>query len=284
MATEKGVEFPNGIVYAILLIVFGVLFWALFTYTIPAGHRGVVLTFSQPGETPTGEGLHFKIPIVQSIIVMSVQTQKYSADASAASKDLQIVTATIATNYRIDSGILVNLYRTVGEGYEENIIQPAEQETVKATTARFTAEELITQREKVRVEMRDLLTEKLKQRGIIVEDVSITNFDFSEQFNAAIENKVTAEQNALKAQRDLERIKVEAQQTEAIAIGKKKATIAEAEGQAEAIRLIQEELAKSPLYISYLQTQKWDGKLPLSTSGSIPLIDLTKRESVGTGV
>jgi regulator of protease activity HflC (stomatin/prohibitin superfamily) len=245
-------------------------------YTITAGYRGVVLTFGSPSMISIGEGIHLKIPYAQSVVKMNVQTKKYEADASSASKDLQVVSAKIATNYRLDPDRIPEIYQKLGVSYETSIIQPAEQESVKATTALFTAEELITRREEVRVEIRKLLKEKLEPRGIVVEDVSITNFDFSKSFNDAIESKVTAEQLKLKAERDLERIKVEAQQREATAIGQKNAAISAAQGEAESIRIIQEQLAQSPDYIEYQKVQKWDGKLPTVMSGVTPIIDVAK--------
>jgi len=243
-------------------------------YTIEAGSRGVILTFGAPSMVPVQEGIHIKAPFVQRAVSLSVQTQKYEADATAASKDLQVVSARIATNYRVDPNKVPEIYQQLGLGYQSSIIQPAEQEAVKAVTAKFTAEELITKREAVRLEIRDLLTEKLAPRGIIVEEVSITDFDFSRSFNDAIEAKVTAEQLKLKAERDLERIRVEAEQIEAQAIGQKNAAIAAAEGQAESIRIIQEQLDRSPNYIEYMKAQKWNGVLPAVTGGVTPMIDV----------
>jgi regulator of protease activity HflC (stomatin/prohibitin superfamily) len=243
-------------------------------YIVSAGTRGILLTFGKVSMTPQEEGLHFKIPFVQTVVMMNVQTQKYEAEADSASKDLQIVSADIATNFRIDSSKAPQIYRELGVNYIDNIIQPAEQEAVKAITARFTAEELITKREEVRLEIGDLLKSKLLPRGIIVEDISITNFDFSKSFNEAIESKVTAEQLKLKAERDLERIRVEAEQIAVQAEGKKRAQIEEAQGQAEAIRLLQEELEDSPHYIELLTVQKWDGVLPKVTGGATPFISI----------
>jgi prohibitin 2 len=206
---------------------------------------------------------------------MDVRTQKYEAPATAASKDLQVVTATIATNYHIVPEQSPSIFSTLGLGYAETIIKPVEQESVKAITSKFTAEELITKREEVRLEIKVVLEERLRARNIIVEEVSIVNFDFSESFNAAIENKVTMAQNALAAQNKLEQIKFEAQQTEAIAIGQKNAKIATAQGDAEAIRIIDEQLKTSPTYTEYLKVQRWNGILPQVTGGAIPLISVS---------
>lgn len=243
-------------------------------YTIDAGHRGIVKTFGAPSMDAKGEGLHLKIPIAQRVVKMSVQTMKYEAKASAASKDLQIVETDVAVNYHIEPSTAPVIYRDIGSDYETKIIQPAVQESVKAVTAQFTAEELITKRDIVKKMIDEKLHERLSASNINMETTSITNFDFSEEFNRAIESKVTAEQLKLKAINDLARIQVEAEQVEASAIGQKNAKIATATGDAEAIRLIDEQLRKSPQYIEYFKVQKWNGVLPLVSGGGVPLISL----------
>lgn len=249
------------IIVATLLIIFAfcVIFGSF--YTIGAGERGILTTFGNPDMTPRSEGLHFKIPIAQQIVKMDIKTLKYEAQATAASKDLQIVTATIATNYRLTPESTPELYKTLGVDYANKIISPLEQEVVKATTARFTAEELITKREEVRQEIRTLFTEKLRLRGIIVEEVSIVNFDFSPSFNAAIEAKVTAEQLKLKADRDLERIKVEAEQK-----------ITQANAEATALRAQKQAITAELLQLRAIE--KWDGHLPMATGGVMPFIEV----------
>lgn len=148
----------NIIIWSIVGILAMTLIFGTF-YTIPAGVRGIVLTFGNPNMVPVSEGLHFKIPIVQSIVRMDIKTQKYEADASAASKDLQTVTSKIATNYHLESSSVPIIYKEIGLDYQTRIIQPLEQEIVKATTAKYTAEELITKREDVRVEIKQALHE-----------------------------------------------------------------------------------------------------------------------------
>lgn len=249
-------------VFGWVFLIFVVIVLASSFYIIPAGKRGVLLTFGKPDMNAIQEGLHVKIPLVQQIVKISVQTQKYEADASAASSDLQIVTSKIATNYHLTPESVPRLYQEVGLDYAAKVIMPMEQEIVKSTTAKFTAEELITKREDVRLEMKTILTERLAPRGIIVEEVSIVNFDFSQEFNKAIESKVVALQNKLKAQNDLERIKIEKEQV-----------IAQAEGQAEAQRLQKLQLTPELVTMRALQVQeeaiaKWSGTLPLFVSGN----------------
>jgi prohibitin 2 len=229
-------------------------------YSIPAGSRGVLVTFGQVDMQAKEPGLHVKAPFIQEVKITSVQTRKYQSDAAAASKDLQVVSATIAINYHLVPELVPVIYQNLGGSYETNIIQPLEQESVKAITAQFTAEELITRREEVREKIRDLLKEKLGPRYIQVEDISITNFDFSPSFNQAIEAKVTAEQNALASKNKLEQIKYEAQQR-----------IEQARGEAEAIK-IQADAIRVQGGADYVRLQainKWNGALPTYNGGGV---------------
>ena len=259
-------------------VVIGVFILILIVNTfviVGAGQRGVVFNrISGVEENVFGEGFHLRIPFVQKVIKMEVRTQKIEVVASSASKDLQDVTTTVALNFHLSTEQTNNLYQEIGIAYKERIIDPAIQEGVKAVTAKYTAEELITRRPEVRNDMKEFLREKLKKSYIIVDDFNIVNFQFSEQFTVAIEAKVTAEQQALKAERDLDRIKVEAQQIEAQAVGVKNKKIEEATGEAESIRLIEQQLSKSPKYIDWLTVTRWDGILPKVTGGAIPFVDV----------
>lgn len=251
-------------------------------YQIGAGERGIVLTWGDPSMDAKGPGLHAKVPFAQSVVKMAVQTQKYDADASAASKDLQIVHAKIAVNYHIEPGTVPTLYRDIGIGYEAKIIQPAVQEVVKASTAQFTAEELITKRSEVKNVIDDHLRTRLADRGIVMETTNIINFDFSEEFNKAIEQKVTAQQVALKAENDLNRIKIEKEQTitqaEAIAQGVK----LKADAEAYSLQVIREQLEKNNALIQYKTIEKWDGKLSIySMAGATPLIQIPAMNVTG---
>ena len=258
------------------------------------GERGIVTNFGQVQPVVWDEGLHFKIPIMQTIFVMDVKTQKVETDATAASKDLQNVHAKIAVNYKPIAGSINVLFQEVGISYADRIIAPAIQESVKASTAKFSAEELITHRELIKADIETALSERLSRFFIELQGVSVTNFDFSSQFNAAIESKVTAEQDALRAQRDLQRIKIEAEQTVARARAesdsKKLQADAEAyqikakadsdayqiqvsgEARAESLRLQRAQISRE--LIDYQLAQQWDGALPTFTGQSIPFLNV----------
>jgi prohibitin 2 len=208
--------------------------------TVPAGNVGVVIRFGGVTGAALPQGLQTKAPFIDSVVRMSIKTQVYSAKATAASQDLQDVGTDIALNYHLDQGAAVEVYKTLGLNYMETLAAPAVQETVKEITAKYLAEDLILRRDAVKAAITESLTQRLQGRGIIVETISITNFEFSQVFSAAIEAKVAALQAVLEAQNKLERVKVEAQQAEAQAKGLANARIAQANGEAEYIRIITE--------------------------------------------
>lgn len=225
-----------GSVIGIVLLISSLIFGA-FT-TIPAGQRGVVIRFGAVTGSVLKEGLQTKLPFLDSVVKMSVQTQKYTADAAAASRDLQDVRTTIALNYKLDPGMAAEIYRTLGMEFIDRIAAPAIQETIKQVTAKYNAEDLILKREEVKAAITENLSTRLMERGIITEAVSITEFQFSSTFTAAIEAKVGAEQAVFEARNKLERIKVEAQQREEQEKGEANARIAKAKGEAEYIRVV----------------------------------------------
>ena len=257
-----------------LLIGGAVLFglWALSpVVVISAGERGVKTTFGKPDEQVYEPGIHFKVPLAQTMHVMDVRLQKGEGEGDAASRDLQSVHTRIAINYHLDPSRVVDVFRNIGPTTDiaaERIILPAVQEAVKAITARFTAEELITRRTEVRNEIGELLKEKMRRHGLVLDEFAIVDFAFSRAFSEAIEAKVRAEQEKLKAERDLLRIEVEAKQ---------KVTSARAE--AEALALQRQQITADLLALRRVENEreairKWDGKLPNVTSGAVPFVNV----------
>jgi regulator of protease activity HflC (stomatin/prohibitin superfamily) len=234
---------------------------------IGAGERGIVLNFGAVQDQVLSEGIHFKIPVVQTIEIMDVKIQKATTDAASSSSDLQDVDMSVALNYHVIPEEANLVYQTIGVQFKDRIIDPAIQEVMKAVSARYTAEELITKRPAVSSEMREALTTRLLESKIAVDAFSIINFSFSQTFTDAIEAKQTAEQNALKAKRDLDRIKVEAEQT-----------IAAATAEAEALRLQKMNISPDLIELRKIEAnlkaiEKWNGILPEVTgAGAIPFI------------
>lgn len=241
-------------------------------YIVQAGNSGILLTLGKVDAVPKDNGFHFKLPIIQSVVKMDIQTQKYEAKASSASKDLQIVSTSVAVNYHLIKDQVPQIFQEIGINYADKIIQPAVQEVVKASTAQFTAEELITNRTQVKLKIDELLHNRLTEKGIIMETTSITNFDFSPEFNQAIESKVTAQQTALKAENDLIRIKVEKEQTITQAEAQAQSVKLKADADAYALSVIRSELEKSSNLIQYRAIEKWNGVLPIySGNANLPL-------------
>jgi len=248
---------------------------------VPNGFRGVKLTFGKASEPPLTEGIHFVMPMAQRIYKMPILVEKAVTDGDAASRDLQRVTTQVALNYHIDPTKVVKVYRELGpfENIAPRIIDPAVQEAMKAITARYTAEQLVSKRPEVAEAIRDLLRVRLMRHDIIVDEFAITNFHFSESFAHAIEAKTVAEQQKLKAERDLERIKVEAEQRIAQARAEAESQKLNAEAQAMALRLQREVISPELIELRRVEAQlraieKWDGKLPGVTAGAIPFIQI----------
>jgi len=236
---------------------------------IQPGMVGIVIRLGQAQPNAIEEGIHFIIPLITRVQELNVKIQKSEVKTSAASKDLQTVQATIVVNYRVDKTKAVVLFREIGVLYLETVIEPAIQEAFKAGAAKYTAEELITERAKVSVEIRESIGERLEQFGVIVDAVNITQFEFSEEFDKAIEAKVTAEQKALQAERELERFKFEAQQKVETAKGEAEAILEKAKAEAEALEM-KKDLATMEL-IWLTAVEKWDGILPTHLFGAPPV-------------
>jgi regulator of protease activity HflC (stomatin/prohibitin superfamily) len=236
--------------------------------TVPAGYRGVMTTFGNPSDGVLSEGIHFRVPLAQKINLVNVSIQKGEGDGDAASRDLQTVHTRIALNYHVKPDAAVSVFRDLGNEPGTRIIIPSVQEAVKAVTARFTAEELIAKRTDVRDEIVTQLRERLARHGIVVDEFSIVNFNFSRSFNEAIEAKTTAEQLKLKAERDLQRIEVEAKQR-----------VAQARAEAEALALQRQQVTPELIQLRQMENQrmaidKWDGKLPNVAGGAVPFINV----------
>jgi len=260
----------------IVLIIIGVLVGSAVSI-VDAGFRGVLLHWNAVdlAAPPLEEGLHFIVPFQDSVVPLEVRTLKYTKSTTSASQDLQTVSTEITVNYHPEPNSVHYLYKEVGLDYENRIIQPTVEEVVKQVTANYNAEELITKRPQVKQDIQNEITARLADFNITTEIVSITDFQFSILFAQAIEAKVEAEQRALQAENDLKRIEVEARQFEAQAIGIAQANIAEAQGEAEAINIINQALANNPFYLEWLKTQQWDGVLPLVVGeGGTPFIQI----------
>lgn len=243
--------FGRLIMAAVVVVTLLVLFFTSI-FTVQSGTRKIVTTAGE-ATSVAEEGINFKIPFYQGTKEVNVKTQKASQSARAASKDLQIVSSTISVNYHYDSSKLITIYKSTGFDIDESIISPRIQETLKAVAARYSAEELITQREKAKADIDQILKKDLARYNIIVEDIQLTEFNFSEEFNNAIESKQTEVQKYLKSKNTFQRVEVEAE-----------SRIAQARGEAEAIRIQAEAIqAKGGTeYVELKRIEKWNGAMP----------------------
>lgn len=263
------------------------------TTIVSSGHTGVEVKMGKVTGTIFGDGFHFKAPFVTKVIKMDNQIQKEAADTNAVSKDLQTVSANIAVNYHLSPESSADMYKNVGVGYVDKLLLPAVQESTKAIMAGYNAEGLITNRGKVSVEIEELIQQKTQTYGIVIDSLNIVNFDFSAEFNAAIEQKQVAEQNKLKAETEKEQkiIEAEAKAAEKTIAAQAEADAAKlkAEGEAEAIKTkadaqaeANEKIAKS-LTGEVLRDKaidKWNGEYPDVVAGeqTSMLIDISDND------
>jgi prohibitin 2 len=261
-----------------LIIVIFVMFQSV--VIVEAGHRGVVLYLGAVENRVLPEGVHFVIPFVEKVVQMEVRTQKFQAESSAASNDLQEVETVIALNYRLDPIQVNKVYQLLGVNYADRIISPTIQESVKASIAKFNAEELITKRETAKDVIAQAIRSTLTSNDILVENVFITDFKFSEAFATQIEQKVVALQKYLTEQNNLRSVQVVANQTVVQAEATARSNVAKANGEAQAIEVISSQLKSSPEYLQWQSINRWNGQLPYATgNNAVPFFQLPSPQS-----
>ena len=267
---ENNVITVNGFKWKKILIPVAVVIVAIVIVAnsiavVNAGHTGVVVTMGKVNEGTLQEGLHFKIPFVQDVVVIDNRIRKLEVNTEAFSKDLQSVNTVLAINYRVDTAKSDSIYKNIGADYESVLVTPAVNEVLKAITATYTAEESVTNRQLISDGLVTGLNEKLNDIGLYVTDVNIIDFDFSEAFITAIEEKQVAQQKLLKAETEKKTAITNAEaEAEALKI--------KAEGEAEANKTISASL--SDKVIENKKIEKWNGELPKVTGDSGAIIDL----------
>ena len=272
-----------------IIAVIGIYLFTSAFVVINAGHVGVVKTLGAVQPEPLQEGFHLKKPFIDQVEEVDIRLRKAESQASAASKDLQVVSTRVAVQYSMSGPVMPLTYQKIGrrEVVESTLVSPAILESVKAVTAQYTAAQLITKRAEVKIQIQSaiqaFIDATLAQKEVIgalsLANVAITDFDFSAEFNRAIEDKVRAEQEALKAKNEkLRRVT----QAEAAAAERTLAADAEAyqievasKARADAIRLEAEALKDNPALIQLRIAEQWDGRLPQVSGGdAIPLLNL----------
>jgi len=252
----------------LLVIIAVVIVFSSYTIIGP-GHRGVVVMLGRVEQTTLGEGFHLVVPpVLRQVVEVDVRTKKLEVEAEAASSDMQLIQVLGVLNYHLNPQSVSSLYRDVGLDYESIIIAPAMQEAIKAATAQFRVERILVERATIKEDIQAILTRRLAENDIVVDQFSLANVDFSDEFNAAIERKQVAEQAALQKQYELQAAQKDVEIALAKAEGEKKAAVIAAEGraearrveadaEAEALRLIAGQLRGNPDLIKY----EWATKL-----------------------
>ncbi len=252
----------------ILLLVLAIIFRPF--SIVNAGERGVIMQLGKVQDRVFDEGIHPIIPIVTSVKNISIRIQNTSFKADATDKDLQKMTAEIAVNWNIEPRRVNKVFQEIGDEQQiaTGIIAPAVSEVFKAAISQRTTEEIITKRAEIKAEIDRNLKKRLATYGVIVDDVSIVNFAFPEEFSKAVEARQIAEQQAKQAE-----FLAEKSDQEALA------NINRAKGEAEAQKL--QEKTLTPAFLQKQAIEKWDGKFPMvmTGDGKLPMINITTATS-----
>ncbi len=266
------------IVIAVLVLIAVVAFSCV--TAIPTGHTGVVTTFGSVENYTYDSGVHFKLPW-QKVVMMDNRIQKQTVNLSCFSSDIQEVTMTYTVNYQINKANAQNIYKNIGVNYYDTVIIPCITESTKVITAKYSAEDLVSQRSGLATGIEEELSAKLEVFNVELVSTSIEDMDFTDAFTAAVEEKQVAQQNKLRAQTEAETAKIEAEaaaevkriESQAAADAK----LIEASAEAEANRQVAESLTENILYNKFIDT--WNGEMPMVTGGDGNLISIP----LGTG-
>ncbi len=244
---------PKIVTFSVIGLFIIITLFSSFT-TVKSGEVGLKVKFGKIVDTSISEGINFKIPYIEKIVRVDIKVQKVELGTESSSKDLQTITTKLAVNYKVDGTKASNLYKTVGNSYEETILIPAIQESIKAVMSEYTAEQTITMRNEVSDKCLEEIESKVEKYGINIAEFNIIDLDFSEAYNQAIEEKQVAEQKVLTAQQELEKTKIEAEKK-----------IVEAEATNKANELLKQNVTDEVLMKQFIE--KWDGKLPETYAG-----------------
>ena len=256
---KKTINIPKKTIAIVVTVLVAIIVLFNSITIVDAGHTGVINTLGNVSENVLQEGIHLKVPFIQTIIKMDNRIVKLEVETEAFSKDLQTVETKLAINYRVSKDKSYAIYKNVGSDYETILVSPAVNEVLKAITAKYTAEESVANRSLISQGLIEELNNKLNKNGIFVEDVNIINFEFSEAYIAAIEEKQVAEQRLLKAKTEKEEAIVKAEaEAETLRI--------QSEAQAKANNILSKSLNEN--LIRYEMMKKWNGELPMVTDGS----------------
>ena len=251
------------ILWGALALVAIIVFFSSF-YTIRSTERGVLSTFGKMNDAVVEDGLHFKIPFIQTIKKVNVQQKKFDGKENSYTRDVQTSEVEYTINYDLVRENVSRLMKNVGDDYHNRIVVPFIRSAMKQSFGNFAATEIVENRDAVRREIEASLRKTLDSNYFMNIQFQLVNIDFDDDFENAIKEKQVAEQNALKAKNVTIQVEEQAKQTKI-----------KAEADAEAMRIKANALERNPKLVNYEAVQKWDGKMPQYMLGnSVPLIDL----------
>ena len=247
-----------------VLILLGILVLTSSFYTIRSSERGVLSTFGKMSDEVIEDGLHMKIPFIQTIKRVNVQQKKHDGKEDSYTRDVQTSEVEYTINYDLVRENISKLMKNVGDDYHNRIVVPFIRSAMKESFGNFAATEIVENRDAVRRQIEQQLRETLDATYFMNVQFQLVNIDFDDDFETAIKEKQVAEQNALKAKNVTIQVEEQAKQTKI-----------KAEAEAEAMSIKAAALESNPKLVNYEAVQKWDGKLPQYMLGnSVPFIDL----------
>jgi len=251
-------EIKRIIKYVIIgvVILFALIVFFNSITTVPTGFVGIKTRFGKVQDDTIQEGFNFKLPFVEKIVQIDCKTKKLEATSEASTKDMQTVDMTIAVNYNVNKDTANILYKEVGVDYENIIITPSILESIKSISAQYTAEELITKRAEVSTNIQETVINKIQKRGFVVTGFNITNINFSDAFNQAIETKAVKQQEVQTAQAELEKQQI--QNEKEISIAEKDAKVMELQN----AQITENTLRLKELEVQEKMINKWNGTMP----------------------
>ena len=256
-----------GIISVIIILVLITIFSSF--ATVNTGYVGVKTRFGKVQSTTIQEGFNLKVPFIEKIVKIDCRTKKIEVSSESSTKDLQVANVSVALNYNIQKENANKLYKEVGTDYENIIVMPTILESIKSAMAQYTAEELITKRSEASNKIQETIINKLANQNFDITGFNITNIDFSESFDKAIEQKAVKQQEVVTAQAELEKQKI--QNEKEISIAEKDAKVMELQNQ----QITDKTLKLKELEVQQSLINKWNGQLPTTTLGdNIPLLNL----------
>lgn len=254
-------ETKRYILMGVIIFLISMIVITLFASTtiVGTGYVGVKTRFGKVQEDVIHEGLNLKVPYIERIVKIDCRTKKLEIASEGSTKDMQTVTTTVAVNYNVKKDTANSLYKDIGKEYEDIIINPAILESIKSAMAQYTAEELITKRAEVSNQIQETLEKKISERGLVVTEFNLTNIDFSEEYDKAIETKAVKQQEVVTAQAELEKQKI--QNEKEISIAQKDAKVMELQN----AQITDKTLRLKELEVKQAMIEKWNGQLPTTT-------------------